>query len=180
MTQQILDTFKADCTKAISFLHDEFAKLQTGRANAISVENASVKAYGQTQPLKAVAGITIEDARTILVQPWDRSIVADVEKALILLDMGTSPNNDGTVIRIVLPPMTEERRKQLVKTVHQLAEDARISIRNHRHDAKSAIEKEADEDIKYSELEKLQKATDEANKEIDEAIKNKEHEVMKV
>lgn len=180
MTQLALDTFAIECKKTIDFLHSEFSKLQTGRANAIMVESTMVEAYGQKQPLKAVAGITVEDAKTILIQPWDNSILGNIEKALVALDLGTSPNNDGAVIRIVLPPMTEERRKLLAKSVHHLAEDARVSVRNHRHDTKTTIEKETDEDIKFTELEKMQKITDDANKEIDESMKNKEKEVMTV
>ena len=180
MTQLALDTFATDCKKAIDFLHAEYAKLQTGRANAITIENIAVDAYGQSQPLKAVAGITVENARTLVVQPWDNGVLADVEKALVAADLGTSPSNDGAVIRIVLPPMTEERRTILVKTVHKLAEDARVSVRNHRHDAKTEIEKEEDKDVKFTELEKLQKQTDDANHQIDESMKNKEQEVMTV
>ena len=170
--------FDSERSKILDFLHAEYAKLQTGRANTLMVENTPVEAYGQTQPLKAVAGITIEDARTILVQPWDKGVLADVEKALLQLDLGTAPTNDGSHIRIVLPPMTEERRKMLAKTVHELAEDARISVRNHRHDAKTEIEKEADEDVKFTALDELQKHVDDANKKIDDSMKKKEEEVM--
>lgn len=180
MTQLALDTFVIECKKTIDFLHSEFARLQTGRANVIMVEGTMVEAYGQKQPLKAIAGITVEDARTILIQPWDASVLNNVEKALTALDLGTAPNNDGSVIRMILPPMTEERRKLLGKNVHKLAEDARVSVRNHRHDAKTIIEKESDEDVRFTELEKLQQITDDTNKEIDESMKNKEHEVMTV
>lgn len=172
--------FTTETKKILDYLHSEYAKLQTGRANAVMIENIMVEAYGQSQPLKAVAGITVEDARTMLVQPWDRNILADVEKALVQQDLGTTPNNDGVQLRLVLPPMTEERRKTLVKTVHELAEDARISVRNHRHEAKTAIEKEPDEDVKFTALEELQKEVDNANGQIDETMKNKETEVMKV
>jgi ribosome recycling factor len=173
-------TFETETKKILDFLHGEFAKLQTGRANAVMIESAQVEAYGQMQPLKTVAGITIEDARTLLVQPWDRGILSNVEKALIQLDLGTTPSNDGVHLRIILPPMTEERRKSLVKTVHTLAEEARISVRNHRHEAKAIIDKEADEDVKFTGLEDLQKKVDEANAHIDASMKKKEDEVMKI
>lgn len=180
MTHVAITKFIVEAQNNLDHLHEEYAKLQTGRANAIMVENTLVEAYGQMQQLKAVAGITIEDAKTILIQPWDRAILQNVEKALMQLDLGTSPNSDGVQIRIVLPPMTEDRRKVLAKSVHQLAEEARISIRNHRHDAKNLIEKEADEDVKYTSLEDLQKEVDKVNGLIDDSMKNKEAEVMKV
>lgn len=175
-----LDTFTTEGKKILEFLHAEYAKLQTGRANAIMVESAMVEAYGQKQPLKAVAGISVEGAKTITIQPWDKSILNAIEKALMTLDLGTSPVNDGMLIRINLPPMTEDRRKGLVKTVHHLAEEAKISIRNHRHEAKALIEKEDDEDVRYTTLDKLQKLVDDLNAKVEESMKAKEVEVMKI
>ena len=180
MAQADIDSFKVEAKKAVEYLHAEFAKLQTGRAQASLVEQIDVEAYGGKQPLQTVAGITIEDARTIVVQPWDKGVLQDVDKALQQADLGTSPVNDGVVLRINLPPMTEERRAQLAKHVGELAEEARISVRHHRQEAQEKIRKEADEDDRELQLKHLQQAVDVANEEIETAAKKKEEEVMTV
>jgi len=170
-----------EAAKVVEFLHAGFAKLQTGRASAALVEGVEVEAYGQKQPLKAVAGISIQDARTIVVQPWDKSVMQNVEIALTKADLGVSPVNDGTVVRINLPPMTEERREQLKKVVHQLAEDARISLRQQRQQVHDDIkDNEKEEDRRYTLLEELEKVVKEANDKIEESRKAKEEEVMTV
>lgn len=173
-------SFLAEADKVIAFLHSEYSKVQTGRASATIIEHVEVEAYGVKQPLKAVAGIAIEDARTIMVQPWDRSIIAAVERAIVKADLGTNPVNDGSGIRIVLPPMTEERRASLKKHVHQLAEEARISIRHNRQTAQEIIKKEADEDVRFSLLEELESSVKKSNETIEKIMKEKEHEVMTV
>ena len=176
-----IEIFNTEAEKVLAYLHSEFAKLQTGRANAALVENVVVEAYGQTQPLKAVAGVSVQDAKTIVVQPWDAGTLAAVETALTKADLGVSPVNDGSVIRLNLPPMTEERRSQLVKIVHQLAEEGRISIRQQRQSAHDDIkDNEKDEDVRYTLLEELEKAVKAANEKIDESKKAKEEEVMTV
>ena len=181
MTDPRITAFEQEVEKILNYLHNEFAKLQTGRANASLVEHVDVEAYGQKQQLKTIAGITVEDARTIVVQPWDKSVLQDIDKALQAAELGTSPTNDGNVIRIVLPPMTEERREQLVKLVHQLAEEARISVRQQRQHVHDKVkDEEKDEDVKFTKLEGLEKAVKEANDKIDEAKKKKEEEVMTV
>ena len=176
-----IQNFNSEAAKAVAHLHSEFAKLQTGRASSALVEGISVEAYGQVQPLKAIAGITIEDARSIVVQPWDKSILRAVEQAIIKADLGVSPVNDGIVLRLNLPPMTEERRVHLTKIVHRLAEEAKISIRQQRqavHDNIKANEK--DEDVRFTLLGELDKAVKESNEKIDESMKKKEKEVMTV
>lgn len=174
-------TFKQEAQKVLEHLRGEFAKLQTGRASAALVENIPVDAYGQRQPLKTLAGITIQDARSIVVQPWDRGILREVEVALQNANLGTMPVNDGAVLRINLPPMTEERRKQLAKLVDKLAEEARIKTRQHRQDVHDAVKtQEKDEDARYTLLEILQKAVEETNATIDEMKKRKESEIMTV
>ncbi len=175
MSDPRIDNFNVEAEKIISHLHSEFAKLQTGRASAALVEDAEVEAYGQKQPLKAVAGITVEDARSIVVQPWDRSIIGDIEKALTLLDLGCTPVNDGVVLRLNLPPMTEERRTQMKGLVGNIAEEARISV---RHD--DIKDNEKDEDRKYTLLEELDKTVKSANEKIEESMKKKETEVMTI
>lgn len=176
-----IETFKIETEKVLQYLHSEFAKLQTGRANAALIENVKVEAYGQTQDLKAVAGITVQDAKTIVVQPWDKGTMQAIETALTKADLGSSPVNDGSVIRLNLPPMTEERRIQLTKVVHQLGEEARISIRQQRgavHDDIKSTEK--DEDLKFTLLDELEKAVKAANEKVEESVKAKEKEVMTV
>ena len=180
MSDADISTFSAEVDKILQYLHSEYSKLQTGRANAALVEGVQVEAYGSHQELKTIAGITVEDARTIVVQPWDKSIMQDIEVSLQKADLGTSPTSDGNVIRINLPPMTEERRSVLAKRVHELAEEARISVRHHRHTAHESIKEEKDEDVRNTELEKLQKAVDGANHRIEETMKQKEEEVMTI
>ncbi|KKW38833.1 ribosome recycling factor [Candidatus Peribacteria bacterium RIFOXYC1_FULL_54_13] len=174
-------SFHQQSAKVLEHLHAEYAKLQTGRANAAIVDHVLVDAYGQKQELRSVAGVSVQDARSLVIQPWDREILSQVEAALNELDLGTSPVNDGVVIRINLPPMTEDRRKEMTKVVQKLAEEARISIRQQRqavHDKLKA--EENDEDQRYTLLEQLEKGVKEANEKIDESRKKKEGEIMTV
>lgn len=166
----------------IEHLKTEYARLQTGRASAAVVEHVQVDAYGQMQPLKAIAGISIQDARTIVVQPWDRGIIGNIEKALQQGNLGTNPVNDGTVLRIILPPMTEERRKSLVKTVHALAEEAKISVRQQRQQVHTNVKKDKSrsEDEHFRLEKQAQELVDRTNAEIGELAKRKEQEMMTV
>ncbi len=175
-----ITAFKTEADKVLTHLHAEYAKLQTGRAQSALVENVEVEAYGSRQPLKTVAGISVPEARTIMVQPWDRSIMQAVEKALTQADLGANPVNDGVAIRLNFPPMTEERRSQLTKVVGKLAEEARIAVRKHRQEAHDAIKQEKEEDVRETLLEQLQKAVDEMNARIADAAEKKENEVMTV
>lgn len=175
-----ISTFTADVEKVLQYLQVEYSKLQTGRANASLVEHIDVDAYGQRQPMKAVAGMSISDAKTIVIQPWDRSILQAVEKAIQQADIGINPMNDGAVIRLSLPPMTEERRMQLVKLVQKLAEEARISIRQGRQKAHDAIKEDPNETLRGSLQTELQKEVDKANAKVDELRIKKEEEVMTV
>jgi ribosome recycling factor len=174
-----LAAFKTAAEKVLAHLHNEYSKLQTGRANAASVEHVMVDAYGQKVDLRSVAGISI-DNRTIVIQPWDRGVMQAVEKALEQANIGANPVNDGVVIRITLPQMTEERRKQLSKIVHQLAEDARIALRKDRQGILDLIKAEADEDVKETLTKDLQKFVDEYNGKIADSAKKKEQEIMTV
>lgn len=176
-----MQVFQREMDGVLKHLHGEYAKLQTGRANAALVEHAHVAAYGQTQALRTLAGISIADARTIVVQPWDRGILHEVETALRDLDLGASPINDGMVIRINLPPMTEERRKHLVKVVHELAEEARIAVRQKRQDTLENIKNnEKDEDARYTLMKQLDEGVKSTNSSIEESKKKKEEEIMKI
>ncbi len=175
-----ISTFHADIDKILHFLQLEFSKLQTGRANAALVEHIDVDAYGQRMQMKAVAGISVQDAKTIVIQPWDRSVLQAVEKAIQVSGIGLNPMNDGNVIRLNLPPMTEERRKELQKIVHTFAEEARISVRQARQKAHDAIKADPNETVRNSLQTQLQNEVDKANEKIDELRLKKEEEVMKV
>lgn len=181
MSDPRIVSFVSEVDKIVAHLEQEYAKLQTGRASAALVEHVSVEAYGQRQPLKSIAGISIDDARTIVVQPWDKSVMQDVDRSLQEADLGTSPTNDGSVIRIVLPPMTEERRSSLKKLVAELAEKSRISIRQQRQSVHDDIKSnESDEDVRYTLLEHLESEVKNANSKVEDYMKKKEEEVMTV
>jgi len=180
MADSRVSSFTAEADKVLQYLHHEFGKLQTGRANAALIEHVEVESYGQRMPLKAVASISVQDAKTIVIQPWYKSVLQAVEKAIQISNVGVNPVNDGTVIRLVLPPMTEERREQLKKVVHTLSEDARISIRQARQKALDAIKQDPNETLRKSVENQLQKEVDAMNGKIDDSRKKKEEEVMKI
>lgn len=180
MPDSRITAFQSDVEKAIQHLQTEFSMLQTGRASASLVEHLNVDAYGQAMQLKAVAGISIQDSRTIVIQPWDRGVLQSIEKAIQQSDLGVNPNNDGTVIRLSLPPMTEERRAQMVKVVQRLSEEARISVRQARQRAQDAIKQDPNENLRNSLQDQLQAEVDKANGRIDELRQHKEGEMMKV
>ena len=172
--------FTGDAQKILQYLHGEYGKLQTGRANASLVEHMMIEAYGQKMDLRSVAGISIQDAKTIVIQPWDRGTLQPIEKAIQQSDIGINPVNDGIAIRINLPPMTEERREQLKKIVQKLAEEARISVRQARQKAHDTIKQDANETEREGLQHQLQREVDAVNEEIDEIRKKKEEEIMTV
>ncbi len=180
MQHPSLVSFLEQSKAMVDHLHQEFSKLQTGRAQASLVEHIMVESYGQKMDLRSVASISVQDASSIVIQPWDKSVLSSIEKAIQLANIGANPVNDGVVIRITLPPMTQERRTQLTKVVGQLEEDAKIKVRQVRQDAQTAIKKEADEDVRFTALEELQKLVDDANGKIEEAAKKKNAEVMSI
>ncbi|MDP3975923.1 MAG: ribosome recycling factor [bacterium] len=171
---------------AIKHLENEFAKIQVGRASSAMVEGILVSAYGTDQPLKSVATITTPDPKTIMIQPWDKSVLSSIEKAIRdHAELGLNPMNDGHVIRLNLPQPTEERRREMVKVAHAKGEEAKVSIRNARHKSHAGIEvalknKEISED-EYTRLrDQLQKTVDDANKKVDELVTTKEKEILTV
>lgn len=177
--------FSAQITKAIDHLKKEFAGLQTGRASAALVDDIHVESYGAQMNLKSVANISCPDAKTIKIEPWDKSLMSEIEKAIQSSNIGINPQNMGEHIFLPVPPMTEERRKQMVKVVHEMVENAKIAIRNARHDEMKSIkllkdESEISEDEQKSMEKEVQEKVDVANKEIEEIGKNKENEVMTV
>ncbi len=172
-------SFTQEVEKALTHLKNEYSKMQTGRPNSALIDHVMVEAYGSKQELRTVAGVSI-DGRSVVVQAWDRSLLANIEKGLQMANLGVNPVNDGVAIRINFPAMTEERRKQVGKMVHQMAEEAKISVRKHRQTSLDAIKQEKDEDVKRTLETQLQKAVDDANAKITDAAKKKEEEIMKV
>lgn len=169
--------------RSVEALQEELRRLRTGRAHSGLLEHITVEYYGAEVPLNQAANITVEDARTLAVSPWEKSMVKVVEKAIMNSDLGLMPQSAGTVIRVPLPPMTEERRKDLAKVVRNEAEGGRIAIRNIRRDALSDVktllkEKEITEDDDRRAQEEIQKLTDRYVAKVDELLKEKEAEIM--
>ena len=168
---------------ALDALGREFAGVRTGRANAALLEHVRVDYYDTPTPLNQVASISVPDARTLMIQPWDQSVLTKIEQAIQKSDLGLTPANDGKVIRLTIPPLNEERRKQLAKSVGKLAEEARVAIRNVRREAKEKIKallkdkKISEDDERRSETE-LQKLTDRSTQKVDELQKKKEQEIL--
>ena len=183
--EQTLSELNTKCQDALNHLHQEYVKIQTGRANAALVENVMVESYGTKMPLKGLASISIPEPKQIAIQPWNRDQLQSIEKALLEANLGLTPQNDGVIIRLNLPPMTEDRRKELVKLVNQFAEDARISIRNARHETINNLkilekEKEISEDDLRLKEKEVQEKVDDFNQKVEEAAKQKEEDVMTV
>jgi ribosome recycling factor len=185
MLKEIYTNAEHKMDVAIEHLVHTFGTLRTGRASTALVEEVEVEAYGAKQQLKAVATIGTPDARTIMIQPWDRSLVHAVEKALQIANLGMNPSSDGNAIRLLVPSLTEERRKDIVKEAHKHAEEARVAVRNvRRHAIDEAKKLEKDKSISEDDLKKaekhIQEITDGHVKRIDEKLKQKEGEIMEV
>lgn len=177
-----LDIHEENMMKAIDAMHREFTRVRSGRATPSLVEKLPVEAYGQEMPLNQVAGISIPEARLIVIQPFDKSNLSNIERAIHKSDLGVNPMNDGSIIRLAFPSLTEERRKDLVKLVKKRAEDARISIRNVRRDAMDEIKKTEglpEDDVKRAQ-DDVQKLTDKYIEKIDASLERKEKEIMEV
>lgn len=185
MIDDILQDAETRMAKSIAALKKEFTRIRTGRAHASLLDGLVVEYYGAETPLNQVANVTVEDARTLLVNPWEKTMVSAVEKAIIDSDLGLNPNTAGTSIRIPLPPLTEERRRDLVKVVRAEAEGGKVAVRNIRRDANGDLkelekEKEISEDeLRRSEAD-VQALTDRFVKEVDEALAEKEKDLMEV
>lgn len=183
----MIDDIKSDAAermgKSVHALETELAKLRTGRAHPSLLEHISVSYYGSDTPLNQVANVTVEDGRTLVVQPWEQSMVSAVEKAILESDLGLNPNTAGTVIRIPLPPLTEERRRDLAKIVRHEGEQAKVAVRNIRRDANNELknlvkEKLITEDDEHRGQEVIQNLTDQHVKEIDQRVEQKEKDLM--
>jgi len=185
MYQEIIGGKKDDLEKSLEHLKSELSQIRTGRASTALVEGLMVDYYGAKSPLNQVANITIPEPRTITITPWNKDTLVNIEKALRESQLNLNPNNDGEVIRLNLPQLNEERRKELVKILNQKAEDAKISIRGHREDVWEEIQKlEKDggisEDDKFKGKDDLQEVINEYNKKVEEIRSKKEEEIMTV
>lgn len=185
MIDEIIKDAEVRMGKSIDSLHTEFAKIRTGRAHPSLLDQIQVDYYGAGTPINQVANVTVEDSRTLVVTPWEKDMVAKVEKAIMASDLGLNPATAGTVIRIPMPPLTEERRRDLVKVVKHEAEQARVAIRNIRRDANSDFkdllkEKEISEDEEHKAEDDIQKLTDTYVGKIDKVLADKEAELMEV
>ena len=171
--------------KSIESFKAELSKIRTGRAHPSLLNHVMVDFYGSDVPVGQAANITVEDARTLAVTPWDKTMVPIIEKAIISSDLGLNPTTAGTVIRVPMPPLTEERRKELVKVVRELAENARVAVRNIRRDGNNdlkslAKDKDISEDEEHKGQDLVQQATDEATDEIETLLQTKEKELMEI
>lgn len=168
---------------ALDALTREFAGVRTGRASTGLLEGIRVDHYGTPTPVPQVASLSVPDPKTLLIQPWDASLLPVIEKAIMKSDLGLTPANDGKVIRLTMPPLNEERRKQLAKAVGKLAEDARVAVRNIRHEANKKLkilekDKKISEDDGHRGQEQIQKITDKFIQRVDELLKKKEREIL--
>ena len=170
---------------SVEHVKNEFSGLRSSRASVTLVEHLKVEYYGNPTPLNQVANLSVPEPRLIVIQPWEKSLTAEIEKTIMSADLGLNPQNDGVMIRIPIPPLTDERRKELIRHVHHLAEEGRIGIRNVRRDANDQIKK-AEKDHELSEdnakraVENIQEMTDKYIKLIDEAMAHKEKDIMEV
>lgn len=183
--QSLLDDGKKRMAGAIAALGKEFDKLRTGRATTALVDNIVVDYYGTPTPINQLASVSVPDPKTLTIQPWDKGAFGSVEKAILASDLGLTPNNDGSVIRITIPALTEERRKELVKVARKYTEDCKIAIRNVRRDLNDQLkamekDKEISEDEKKKGENDVQKLTDEYVKESDAALSAKEKDILEI
>ncbi|MED1469537.1 MULTISPECIES: ribosome recycling factor [Bacillus] len=185
MPKQVISNAKDKMSKGIQAFTRELASIRAGRASASLLDRITVDYYGAPTPVNQVAGITTPEARLLVIQPYDKSILGDIEKAILKSDLGLNPSNDGMLIRIAIPQLTEERRKELVKLVKKESEEAKVAIRNVRRDANEDLKKlEKKGDITEDDLrgysDDIQKLTDENISKIDKITKDKEKEIMEV
>lgn len=183
--KSVLADGKQRMSGSLANLENEFAKLRTGRASTSLVDGLMVEYYGTPTPLNQLASVSVPDARTITIQPWDKGAFNDIDKAIQKSDLGLNPVNDGKLIRISIPPLTEDRRKDLVKVAKRYTEDAKVAIRNVRRDLNEQLKKlEKDKEITEDELHKgqdeVQKLTDDHVKKCDEVLVEKEKEIMEI
>ncbi|HWK23720.1 MAG TPA: ribosome recycling factor [Ureibacillus sp.] len=185
MPKQVLAQAKEKMDKSISAFSRELASIRAGRANASLLDRITVDYYGAPTPVNQLAGISVPEARLLVIQPYDKSVLGEIEKAIMKSDIGITPTNDGNVIRLAIPALTEERRKDLVKVVKKEAEEAKVAIRNVRRDANDDLKKlEKNGDITEDDLrgftDDIQKLTDDYIVKVDQVAKDKEKEILSV
>jgi ribosome recycling factor len=185
MIDEVFQNTERKMHRAVEVLQHDLGALRTGRASPALLEKVNVEAYGAAMPLNGLATITVPEPRMLVIQPWDKKMLPAIEKAIQKSDLGLTPNSDGSVVRLSLPALNEERRRELVKMVHKRVEEARVAVRNCRRDAVDDIRKaEKDEHIPEDQVkraqERLQKLTDELIKQVDEVGRRKEGEVMEI
>ncbi|MBL7180076.1 MAG: ribosome recycling factor [Desulfobacterales bacterium] len=183
MIESIFQDTRESMEKSIDSLKNDLTKIRTGRASLSILDNIRVDYYGTTTPLKQMASLSVPESRLITIQPWDVSIIREIEKAILKSDLGLTPSNDGKLIRIAIPPLTEERRKQLVKVVLKKSEEHKIAVRNIRRESNEmlkVLKKDGDiaEDDAFKAQDQIQKITDEHIRLIDEVCKEKEKEIL--
>jgi ribosome recycling factor len=185
MLEEISNLARDHMNKTLDNLHRELAGIRTGKANPGILEGIRVDYFGQMVPLKQVANIAVPDPRLITLQPWDKSIIVAIEKAIQASELGLNPQSDGTLIRLPVPPLTEERRRELVRVVKRMGEESKVAVRNVRRDSNDRIkrlekEHEISEDLKRVKQEEIQEMTDAYIKKIDESVATKEKEIMEI
>ncbi|HLL80560.1 MAG TPA: ribosome recycling factor [Ktedonobacteraceae bacterium] len=185
MVDDVLGDAERRMQKAVEALKQDITSIRTGRASSALIERITVDYYGTPTPINQVASISVPEARLLVIQPWDRKLLTDIEKAIQKSDLGINPNNDGQVIRLAIPPLNEERRREMVKTLHKKLDEHKVAIRNVRRDAQDKFrerekKKELSEDELKRSTERLQKLTDRYIDEMDKVGKSKELEILEV
>lgn len=185
MISQIKGQTQEKMEKAIQVLKKDLLTLRAGRANPAMLEKVQVEYYGTTMPINQMANISTPDPRSLVIQPWDKSALGEIERAILKSELGFTPTNDGNVVRISIPPLTEERRNELVKVARKMGEEAKVAIRNVRRDANEDIKKlekngEIPEDESRRAQDEIQKLTDRFIKEVDQVVAGKEKEILEV
>lgn len=183
MKDEILSELRENMTKSVDALKKDLNRIRTGRASTALLDGIKVNCYDTQMPLDQVSSISVPESRLIVIQPWDLTIIGEIEKGILKSELGLTPMNDGKIIRISIPPLTEERRKELAKLAKKMSEDNKISIRNHRRDANEMFkelknEKEISEDEMHKAYNDVQKITDEFVRKIDEITAEKEKEIV--
>jgi ribosome recycling factor len=179
--EELLGEASAKMDQAVDHVQGEFSTVRTGRANASILQRVTVDYYGTQTPLQQLASVSVPEPQMLLVQPYDKSVIADIERSLQSSDLGLNPSNDGNVIRLAFPPLNEERRHELIRVVRNMAEEGRVAVRNVRRHTKDSMESldESEDDIRRGE-QKLQEVTDMHTKRIDEFLEHKEAELLEV
>ncbi len=185
MTSSILKDAEERMKKAVDVLARDFKTIRAGRATPSLLDRVSVDYYGVDTPLNQLANISTPDPKTLVIQPWDKTVMGNIEKSILKSDLGLTPNNDGNIIRLSIPDLTQERRRELVKVIKKKAEEGRVSVRNIRRDANDSLKdmeknKDISEDELRGSLDEVQKVTDKYIKEVDSVLEKKEKDIMEV